>query len=298
MTTTSIIDTTNLPFKVWTRGKVRDVYDLGDKLLIVATDRISAYDFILPTAVPEKGKILCQTSNFWFDRLSSICPHHLIATRVADFPVDIRAACAAMDGRAVLVKKAKRVDVECVVRGYLAGSGWKEYQASQSVCGEKLPAGLVESSKLPTPIFTPATKAPDGEHDENILFKRMEELVGSGLAGRLKALSLRLFNEATHYAESRGFILADTKFEFGLIGGEIILIDEALTPDSSRFWDAAHYVPGKSQESFDKQFVRDYLNQIKWDRRPPAPALPADVVAKTHEKYMEAYRRLTGRAAL
>lgn len=298
MTTTSIIDKTNLPFKVWTRGKVRDVYDLGDKLLIVATDRISAYDFILPTAVPEKGKILCQTSNFWFDRLSSICPHHLIATRVADFPVDIRAACAGVDGRAVLVKKAKRVDVECVVRGYLAGSGWKEYQATQSVCGEKLPAGLVESSKLPTPIFTPATKAPDGEHDENISFKRMEELVGSGLAGRLKALSLRLFNEATHYAESRGFILADTKFEFGLIGAEIILIDEALTPDSSRFWDAAHYIPGKSQESFDKQFVRDYLNQIKWDRRPPAPALPADVVAKTHEKYMQAYRRLTGRAAL
>lgn len=298
MTTTSIIDKTNLPFKVWTRGKVRDVYDLGDKLLIVATDRISAYDFILPTAVPEKGKILCQTSNFWFDRLSSICPNHLISTRVADFPVEIRAACAEVDGRAVLVQKAKRVDVECVVRGYLAGSGWKEYQASQSVCGEKLPAGLVESSKLPTPIFTPATKAPDGEHDENISYKRMEELVGSGLAGRLKALSLRIFNEATHYAESRGFILADTKFEFGLIGGEIILIDEALTPDSSRFWDAAHYTPGKSQESFDKQFVRDYLNQIKWDRRPPAPALPADVVAKTHEKYMQAYQRLTGRGTL
>jgi phosphoribosylaminoimidazole-succinocarboxamide synthase len=298
MTTTTIIDKTNLPFKVWTRGKVRDVYDLGDKLLIVATDRISAYDFILPTAVPEKGKILCQTSNFWFNRLAAICPNHLIATRVADFPADLRAVCAEVDGRAVLVKKAKRVDVECVVRGYLAGSGWKEYQASQTVCGEKLPPGLVESSKLPTPIFTPATKAPDGEHDENISFKRMEDLVGSGLAGRLKALSLRLFNEATHYAESRGFILADTKFEFGLIGGEIILIDEALTPDSSRFWDAAHYAPGKSQESFDKQFVRDYLNQIKWDRRPPAPALPAEVVAKTHEKYMQAYQRLTGRAAL
>lgn len=284
----------SLPFKVWTRGKVRDVYDLGDKLLIVATDRISAYDHVLPTPIPGKGIVLCQTSNFWFERLKSVCPNHLVAGSVKDFPADIRDKCRGLEGRAALVKKAKRVDIECVVRGYLAGSGWKEYQASRTVCGIKLPEGLVESARLPEPIFTPATKEERGRHDENISFERMASIVGKPLAEKLRDVSLAIFREASKYAESRGFILADTKFEFGELDGKIILIDEALTPDSSRYWDVTLYSPGKSQESFDKQFVRDYLNRIQWNRQPPAPALPADVVAGTRQKYAAAYERLTG----
>jgi phosphoribosylaminoimidazole-succinocarboxamide synthase len=283
-----------LPFKIWTRGKVRDVYDLDDHLLIVATDRISAYDFVLPTPVPDKGKVLCQTSNFWFAKLQHVCPNHLVATAVAEFPEPVRRHCGGLDGRAVLVKKAKRVDIECVVRGYLAGSGWQEYQANQSVCGVKLPSGLVESSKLPTPIFTPATKAPDGEHDENISFERMGHVVGKPLAEKLRDISATLFNAASVHAESRGFILADTKFEFGELGGDILWIDEALTPDSSRFWDKDAYAPGRSQDSFDKQFVRDYLTKIKWDKKPPVPSLPEDIVQRTREKYIAAYERLTG----
>ncbi len=289
MTTTDL-----LPFKLWTRGKVRDVYDLGDRLLIVATDRISAYDFVLPTPVPDKGRILCQMSNFWFAKLAAVCPHHLIATRVADFPPEVARACAGLDGRVVLVKKTRRVDVECVVRGYLAGSGWKEYQASRSVCGVSLPAGLGESARLPEPIFTPATKAPDGEHDENISYERMVALVGADLSERLRAVSLAIYAAAARHAEGRGLLLADTKFEFGLRDGKIVWIDEALTPDSSRFWDKIPYAPGRPQDGFDKQFVRDYLNRIQWDRRPPVPALPADVVAKTREKYVAAYEKLTG----
>jgi phosphoribosylaminoimidazole-succinocarboxamide synthase len=284
-----------LPFKLFTRGKVRDVYDLGDKLLIVATDRISAYDFVLPTPVPDKGRILCLMSNFWFETLTAICPNHLVATKVEDYPEEIRAHCAGLEGRSVLVKKAKRVDIECVVRGYLAGSGWKEYQESRSVCGVKLPAGLVESAKLPEPIFTPATKAPDGQHDENISFDRMVEIVGRPLSEKLRDLSLAIFKKASAYAESRGFILADTKFEFGERDGKIILIDEALTPDSSRFWESAAYAPGRPQDSFDKQFVRDYLNRIKWNRLPPVPSLPPEVVEGTRNKYIAAYERLTGR---
>jgi len=294
MTTTTHADT--LPFKIWTRGKVRDVYDLGDNLLIVATDRISAYDFVLPTPVPDKGKVLCQTSNFWFEKLKDVCPNHLVATSVANFPEEIRKQCAGVEGRTVLVKKAKRVDIECVVRGYLAGSGWKEYQENQSVCGVKLLAGLVESSKLPTPIFTPATKAPDGEHDENISFERMVSVVGKSLAERLRDISLKIFNAASIHAESRGFILADTKFEFGERDGQIIWIDEALTPDSSRFWDKETYHAGRSQDSFDKQFVRDYLVKIKWNKKPPVPSLPDDVVQRTRDKYIAAYERLTGRS--
>jgi phosphoribosylaminoimidazole-succinocarboxamide synthase len=271
------------------------VYDLGENLLIVASDRISAYDFVLPTAVPQKGVVLCQTSNFWFERLKAVCPNHLVATEVSQFPAEVRAHGAGLEGRTVLVRKAKRVDIECVVRGYLAGSGWKEYQESRSVCGVKLPAGLVESSKLPEPIFTPATKAEQGDHDENISFDRMAGLVGRELSEKLRDLSVRIFTEASKYAESRGFILADTKFEFGLLDGKIFLIDEALTPDSSRFWDVSTYQPGKSQDSYDKQFVRDYLNQIKWNRQPPVPSLPEDVVRKTREKYVTAYERLTGK---
>ncbi|MBL0058744.1 MAG: phosphoribosylaminoimidazolesuccinocarboxamide synthase [Elusimicrobia bacterium] len=288
-------DSMNLPFKLWTKGKVRDVYDLGDQLLIVATDRISAYDFVLPTPVPDKGKILCQMSNFWFEKLKDVCPNHLVATSVADFPEDVRRHSAGLEGRSVLVKKAKRVDIECVVRGFLAGSGWKEYQEGGAVCGVQLPAGLVESAKLPEPIFTPATKAPDGEHDQNISFEEMAARVGQPLAAKLRQLSLTIFKTASFYAEARGFYLADTKFEFGELDGKIILIDEALTPDSSRFWDRANYIRGRSQDSFDKQIVRDYLNKIKWNRKPPVPALPAEVVQKTREKYIAAYERLTGK---
>jgi len=282
-----------VPFKVWTKGKVRDVYDLGEHLLIVASDRVSAYDFVLPTPIPKKGILLTQLSNFWFDKLSLVCPNHLVAKDVADFPAEIRKDCGGLEGRAVLVKKAKRVDIECVVRGYLAGSGWKEYQESRSVCGVQLPEGLVESSKLPEPIFTPATKAEQGLHDENISFERTAQLIGQALAEKLRDLSLKIFKAASEHAESRGFILADTKFEFGLLGEKIILIDEALTPDSSRFWDRGAYQPGKQQDSFDKQYVRDYLNQIKWNRQPPVPELPPEVVKRTQEKYISAFERLT-----
>lgn len=285
-----------LPLKVFTRGKVRDVYDLGENLLIVASDRISAYDHVLPTPVPDKGAILTQTSNFWFDRLKAICPNHLVATDVKDYPADLRVHADSLRGRSVLVKKAKRVDFECVARGYLAGSGWKEYQESGAVCGVKLPAGLKESSKLPEPIFTPATKAEQGDHDENISFDKMAAKAGAELAGKLKDLTLKIFAEASKHAESKGFLLADTKFEFGLLDGKIILIDEALTPDSSRFWDAGTYAPGRAQDSFDKQYVRDYLTKIGWNRQAPAPSLPEDVVRRTRDKYAAAYERLTGRA--
>lgn len=284
-----------LPLKVFTRGKVRDVYDLGENLLIVASDRISAYDHVLPTPVPDKGAILTQTSNFWFDRLKAICPNHLVATDVKDYPAALQAHGASLRGRSVLVKKAKRVDFECVARGYLAGSGWKEYQESGAVCGVKLPAGLKESSKLPEPIFTPATKAEQGDHDENISFEKMASKAGAELAGKLKDLTLKIFAEASRHAESKGFLLADTKFEFGLLDGKIILIDEALTPDSSRFWDAGTYAPGRAQDSFDKQYVRDYLTKIGWNRQAPAPSLPEDVVRRTRDKYAAAYERLTGR---
>jgi phosphoribosylaminoimidazole-succinocarboxamide synthase len=284
-----------LPLKVFTRGKVRDVYDLGENLLIVASDRISAYDHVLPTPVPDKGKILTQTSNFWFERLNGICPNHLVATDVKDFPKDLQSHAEALKGRSVLVKKAKRVDVECVARGYLAGSGWKEYKESGMVCGVALPAGLTESARLPEPIFTPATKEDVGSHDENISFERMAGLVGRDLATTLRDLTLTIFKEASRTAESRGFLLADTKFEFGLLDGKVILIDEALTPDSSRFWDKATYAPGRSQDSFDKQYVRDYLTKIGWNKQPPAPVLPKEVVDNTRAKYAAAYERLTGR---
>jgi phosphoribosylaminoimidazole-succinocarboxamide synthase len=284
----------HLPFRVWTRGKVRDVYDLGERLLIVASDRISAYDHVLPTPVPDKGRLLCTMSNFWFARLAGVCPNHLVETDAAKFPKELQPHRAALEGRAVLVRKAQRVDIECVVRGYLAGSGWKEYGESGTVCGVPLPAGLTESAKLPEPIFTPATKEAVGRHDENITFERMSAQVGEERAEALRALSLKIFAEASAWAASRGFLLADTKFEFGEVDGKLTLIDEALTPDSSRFWEAAAYKPGGPQESFDKQFVRDYLNKIGWDRRPPAPPLPEDVVARTREKYVQAYERITG----
>jgi len=291
----ALVADTTLPFKVFTKGKVRDVYEFGDKLLIVASDRISAYDYVLPTPIPDKGAVLCRTSNFWFEKLGGICPNHLLATEVTDFPKELTAYADQLKGRAVLVRKAKRVDIECVARGYLAGSGWKEYKESGVVCGIKLPGGLQESSKLPEPIFTPATKEAVGKHDENISFERMAELVGRELASKLKELTLTLFSAASRAAEGRGFLLADTKFEFGLLDGRIILIDEALTPDSSRYWDAASWRPGVAQDSFDKQYVRDYLTKIGWNRQPPAPALPDDVVKNTRAKYVAAYERITGR---
>ncbi len=277
------------------RGKVRDIYDLGDKLLIVASDRISAFDVVLPEGIPGKGRVLNLISRYWFDRTKDIVPNHLISTDVDDYPEEFRKYRNVLEGRSMLVKKTRPLPVECIVRGYITGSGWKEYQKSKSVCGIPLPAGLVESSKLETPIFTPSTKAEEGAHDENISFERASELVGRELAERVRDVSIALYSRARDIAEKKGIIIADTKFEFGVDEetGELVLIDEALTPDSSRFWPKAEYKPGGSQKSFDKQFVRDYLESLDWDKNPPAPSLPPDVVQKSSEKYHEALDRLT-----
>ncbi len=274
------------------RGKVRDIYDLGDRLLLVATDRISAFDWVLPTGIPDKGRVLTQTSLFWLELLDE--PNHLISADVADFdlPPDVDPDLFA--GRSMLVRKAKVVPIECVVRGYLSGSGWKEYRQSGMVCGVKLPAGLVESDKLPQPIFTPATKEETG-HDINISLERMRELVGATVADELCRRSLALYTRGADYARSRGIIIADTKFEWGVVDGELILIDEVLTPDSSRFWPTAQYAPGRGQPSYDKQYVRDWLETAAWDKNSPPPPLPEDVVRRTREKYIEAYEQLTGR---
>jgi phosphoribosylaminoimidazole-succinocarboxamide synthase len=281
--------------KLLARGKVRDIYDLGDKLLIIATDRLSAFDVVLPTPIPEKGRVLTQMSAFWFQRTARIAPNHLISAEfkeiVRELPRGVKLDPALFDGRMMLVKKAKRLDAECVVRGYLAGSGWKEYQKTGAVCGHLLPKGLMEAEKLPEPIFTPSTKASVG-HDQNITREEMAKIVGKEPAKELERLSLALYHAAGSYMEQCGLILADTKFEFGTLEGEIILIDEAVTPDSSRFWDIQHYRPGSSPESFDKQFVRDYLERIGWNKTPPGPALPADVVQGTSQRYREALRRL------
>lgn len=276
------------------RGKVRDVYDLGEQLLLVATDRISAFDFVLPTPIPDKGKILTEISVFWFKKLGNVIANHLITADVKKFPDNVKKYAAELDRRSMLVQKTDKLEVECIVRGYLAGSGWKEYQKSQSICGVKLPKGLQESEKLPEPIFTPTTKEEGGKHDENIDFDEFSKRIGGPLAQTLRAKSIELYKKADEFAATRGLILADTKFEFGMVGGQPILIDEALTPDSSRFWDAKLYQKGRSQDSFDKQFVRDYLESIKWEKKPPVPSLPADIVKKTREKYMDAYERLTG----
>lgn len=278
--------------KLHSRGKVRDIYELGDRLLIVATDRLSAFDVVLPTLIPDKGKVLTQLSLFWFERLSDVVPNHVLSG--ADFPAELAPYGEELRSRAMLVRRTEPIRIECVVRGYLAGSGWKDYQAGGSVCGIRLPAGLHESEKLPEPIFTPATKAASG-HDENLSFEQAAARVGAELAGRLRDISLELYRRAAQYAERNGILIADTKFEFGLVGGELIWIDEALTPDSSRFWPADGYVPGRPQPSFDKQYVRDYLERIGWSKMPPAPALPPDVVEATRQKYREAYRRLTGK---
>jgi phosphoribosylaminoimidazole-succinocarboxamide synthase len=278
---------------LYRRGKVRDTYDLGGSLLMVASDRLSAFDVVLPTPIPLKGAVLSQLSRYWFDRTRSLAPNHLITADIAEFPADLRPFHDRLAGRAMIVKKAERIDVECVMRGYLAGSGWTEYQRSGMVCGVPLPAGLVEAGRLPEPIFTPALKN-DAGHDENVSMQVVEKRIGVGLARELEAMSRRLYVAAAGVALRRGIILADTKFEFGFVDGELTLIDELLTPDSSRFWDTSTYSPGKAQPSFDKQFVRDWLVQIRWNKEPPGPDLPAEVVAGTARRYHEAFKRLTG----
>jgi phosphoribosylaminoimidazole-succinocarboxamide synthase len=276
------------------RGKVRDLYAVGDALLLVATDRISAFDHVLGTGIPGKGKILTQISLFWFDLLSKLVPNHLITAEVSEFPALLHPYADQLAGRSMLVKRALMFPVECVVRGYLTGSGWKEYRTSQSVCGIGLPAGLLDGSRLPEPLYTPSTKGEAGTHDENISFAATEAAIGSADAGELKRLTLAIYKRAAEHAESRGLILADTKFEFGRTADSIILADEVLTPDSSRFWEAASWKPGGAQPSFDKQFVRDYLESIHWNKQAPAPELPDEVVERTQAKYLEAFRRLTG----
>ena len=276
-------------------GKVRELYDLGDSLLLVATDRISAFDCIIPNGITQKGEVLTQLSHFWFERFASLIPNHLLARAGDPLPEVLKPFTAHVARRSMVVKKAIPLPIECVVRGYLAGSGWKEYRQHQTVCGIKLPAGLQESSELPEPIFTPATKAESG-HDENISFEQAAKLTGADIAQQARAASLKIYSEACAYARQRGIIIADTKFEFGLFDGKLILIDEVLTPDSSRFWPADQYKPGRSQPSFDKQFVRDYLETLDWNKTPPAPALPPEVVARTRAKYLEAYERLTGQS--
>jgi phosphoribosylaminoimidazole-succinocarboxamide synthase len=274
-------------------GKVREVFDLGETLLFVVTDRISAFDVILPDPIPHKGAVLNQISAFWFKRFGDI-PNHLVTGNFEKFPDELKAFREQLAGRSMIVKKTKPLPVECVVRGYLAGSGWKEYQQSQSVCGIKLPAGLRLASQLPEPIFTPATKAEEG-HDENIDMKRCAQILGQDLADRVKTLSLEIYSRGRDHADQRGIIVADTKFEFGTVDGDLLLIDECLTPDSSRFWPKDQYAVGQSPPSFDKQFVRDYLETLDWDKTPPAPRLPKDVIEKTSAKYLEAFRRVTGK---
>ena len=291
---TPVVLETHLDLPVFSRGKVRDIYDLGDRLLIVATDRLSAFDVVLPTGIPDKGRVLTGLSAFWFARLGGIVPNHVVTVDPAAFPPSLATQRDVLGGRSMIVRKARRIDVECVVRGYLAGSAWKEYRASGAVGGIRLPAGLRMGSRLPDPVFTPATKASSG-HDENITEAQMAEAVGADLTRALREASLAIYLAAAGVAERSGLILADTKFEFGLDGaGRVVWIDEALTPDSSRFWDAAAYAATGSTESYDKQVVRDYLDRVGWDRKPPAPPLPPDVVAGTRARYLEAARRLTG----
>ena len=274
-------------------GKVREVFDLGDSLLFVATDRISAFDCVMPNGIPRKGEVLTQISHFWFDQTESWLPNHRLQKAGDPLPDRLKPFTEVLQGRSMIVRKTRPLPIECVVRGYLSGSGWKEYRKSGSVCGIALPPGLQESSELPQPIFTPATKAESG-HDENISFEQAVALTGREVAEKARDLSLRLYGFARDLARSRGIIIADTKFEFGLVDGQLILIDEVLTPDSSRFWPAAEYAPGRGQPSFDKQFVRDHLETLDWDKTPPGPALPPEIVAKTEAKYLEAYRLLTG----
>jgi phosphoribosylaminoimidazole-succinocarboxamide synthase len=295
MSSSVVLETDLQGLTLQRRGKVRDVYDLGDTLLIVTSDRISAFDYVLGSGIPDKGKVLTQLSAFWFERMRDIVAHHLISIDVDDFPPETRPHQDILRGRSMLVRKTTVLPVECVARGYLSGSGWKDYQRTGAVCGVSLPAGLHESDRLPSPIFTPATKAESG-HDENISEAQAAEIVGAERAAQLRELTLAIYQRGVEYAASRGIIIADTKFEFGITDdGTLILIDEVLTPDSSRFWPEDSYEPGRAQPSFDKQFVRDHLEAIGWNKQPPVPSLPADVIERTREKYIEAFRRLTGK---
>jgi len=275
-------------------GKVREIFDLGDALLLVASDRISAFDVVMPNGIPRKGEVLTRISHFWFEKFASLVPNHLLAKAGDPLPENLQPFADKLAHRSMIVKKAKPLAIECIVRGYLSGSGWKEYRKSQTVCGIQLPAGLTESAELPEPIFTPSTKAEAG-HDENISFAQAQKIAGNEIAAQARDLSQKLYRAGRDYARQHGIIIADTKFEFGLSDGKLILIDEVLTPDSSRFWPADQYAPGKGQPSFDKQFVRDYLETLDWNKTPPGPVLPPDVVAKTSAKYLEAYERLTGK---
>jgi phosphoribosylaminoimidazole-succinocarboxamide synthase len=299
LSTAPLLETSLDGLTLHRRGKVRDVYEVGNDLLIVATDRISAFDYVLGSGIPDKGKVLTQLSGFWFERMGDLVPHHMISMDAGTFPTELRRHSALLQGRAMLVRRTRPVPIECVARGYLSGSGWKEYQQSGSVCGVELPRGLRESDRLPGPIFTPATKADSG-HDINISEAEAGRIVGADLIARLKALTLGIYSRGAAHAESKGIIVADTKFEFGLVGdgvaaSDVVLIDEVLTPDSSRFWPSAEYEPGHGQPSFDKQYVRDYLEEIRWNKQPPVPSLPDEVVRRTREKYVEAYRLLSGR---
>lgn len=286
---------TNLPgIERRARGKVRDVYAAGDFLVIVASDRLSAFDYVLPTPIPDKGKVLTQLTLFWLELLRDIVPNHFVSADVADYPAQFRVYRDQLEGRSMLVRRAQMIDIECVARGYVSGSGWKDYKRDGAICGISLPAGLRESDKLPEPIFTPATKAQSG-HDENISFEAAAGRIGNELADRLRRLTLQIYSRAAEYAATRGVIIADTKFEFGFIGDQLTLADEVLTPDSSRFWPRDSYHPGGPQPSFDKQYVRDYLESIHWNKQPPAPPLPADVIRRTSDKYREAFRALTGK---
>jgi len=292
---TEIVVQTNFPdLQLLKRGKVRDVYEVADKLLIVATDRVSAFDVIMADPIPEKGRILTQISAYWFQAMEDVIPNHVITTRVDAYPSPCQQYKASLEGRSMLVQRTEPLPVECVARGYLSGSGWKEYQESGKICGVKLPPGLVESDRLPQAIFTPATKEELGDHDINITFEEMVKRIGKDLSERLRETTLAIYERAGRMAEAKGIIIADTKLEFGLRNGEVILIDELLTPDSSRFWPADEYKPGGAQHAFDKQFLRDYLLTLDWDKSPPPPPLPEEIVAKTRERYEEALRRLTG----
>jgi phosphoribosylaminoimidazole-succinocarboxamide synthase len=295
MTQANTIYQTNFPnLKFLKRGKVRDMYDLGEHFLIVATDRLSAFDVVMPQPIPDKGKVLTQISNYWFKQMEGIIGNHVIATDVKDFPKECQPYADQLRGRSVVVKKAQPLTVECIVRGYLAGSGWNEYKQSKTVCDINLPDGLVESSKLPEPIFTPSTKADVG-HDENISFEQAVSMIGKDVAEKVRDATVRIYERACELAEARGIIIADTKMEFGFFDGELIIIDELLTPDSSRFWPMTKYKPGVSQESFDKQYVRDYLLSVNFNKRPPGPTMPEEVIQKTSELYREALRLLTGK---
>ncbi len=295
MTNTVVMNTELDDLKLLQRGKVRDIYDLGDHLLMVASDRISAYDVVMPDPVPAKGRVLTQISLFWFDEMRDLVANHVVSADVREYPPACRPYADILRGRSMLVQKATPLSIECIVRGYISGSGWKSYQKTGRVCGIALPRGLVESDRLPEPIFTPSTKAELGSHDENIDFDEACRLVGRSLAEKVRDLSLAIYRRGAEIAEARGIIIADTKFEFGLVGDRLLLIDEVLTPDSSRFWPQDAYAPGGPQQSFDKQFLRDYLTSIGWDKKPPAPKLPDDVIEGTCSRYQEAYRRITGR---